>query len=418
MRLHELQETRTAKTVEMRTIVDAASAANRDLSDNEQARFDALKGECATLEKRIANAETIAEMERRTTAVTVKDGPAARDLARYSVARALRGALEGKLDGIEGEMSAELSRGRELRGNLMIPVEALLGERRSMTTAGGSAGALVGVEHMSEMLIDRLRPALQVEALGATVIGGVVGPLEIPRLTSSATASWVAEDSAPGRTDLGTDKVSMAPKTVAAETQFSRRLMLQSSPQVEGLIRNDLAWVLSAALDAAAIKGGGSNEPSGILSLLGAGQIVAMGANGATPTPDNMADLGSLPDIANVNGQMAFLTNANVKKVANKAKDATGVYYGLTQFFVGEKYAFSNQVPANLTKGTGTNLSAILYGAWADLLIAYWSGVDILVNPYHPDVASKGGVIVHSFLDCDIAVRHIESFAAIKDAVA
>lgn len=417
MRVHELQEHLTSKTTEMRGLIEAASSANRDLSENEQTRFDALKGECAAIEKRLTNAQTVAELERRAGAQPVLGGATLPDLGRYSVARALRCALEGKLDGLEAEMSAELSKDRELRGNLMIPVEALLGERRSMTK-GGAGGALVGTDLMSEMFVDRLRPALKVESLGATVIGGVIGNLDIPRLTSSATASWVAEDGAPSRTDQGTDKVSMAPKTVAAETQFSRRLMLQSSPQVEGIIRNDLAWILAAALDSAAIKGGGSNEPSGILSLLGAGQIVALGTNGAAPTPDNMADLDALPDIANVNGATSFLTNMNVKKVANKAKDTTGAYYGLDQFFVGEKYAFSNQVPANLTKGSGTNLSAILYGAWADLLIAYWSGVDVLVNPYHPDVASKGGVLIHSFLDADIAVRHIESFAAIKDAVA
>jgi HK97 family phage major capsid protein len=417
MTLHELQQARTAKTAEMRGLLDAATAANRDLSDAEQTRFDALKGECAGLEKRIANAETVAEMERRASATPVAGGPTTRDLRGYSVARALRGAMEGRLDGLEGEMSQELSRGREMRGNIMIPVEMLLGERRAMQT-GGSAGALVSTDHMAGLFIDRLRPAMKVEALGATVIGGCVGNLEIPRLTASAAAAWVAEDGAPGRSEPGFDKVTMAPKTVAAETQFSRRLMLQSSPQVEGIVRSDLAFMLSAALDKAAIKGGGANEPGGVLSLLPAGQIHALGANGGVPTPDDMADLDALLDIANVDAATAFLTNARVKRVANKAKDTVGQYYGLDRFFAGERYEFSNQVPADLTKGTGAGLSAILYGAWADLLIAYWSAVDVLVNPYHPDVASKGGVLIHAFLDADVAVRHVESFAAIIDAEA
>ena len=39
-------------------------------------------------------------------------------------------------------------------------------------------------------------------------------------------------------------------------------------------------------------------------------------------------------------------------------------------------------MPSNLTKGTGTNLSAIIYGNWADLIIGYWSAFDLLVNPY------------------------------------
>ena len=74
-------------------------------------------------------------------------------------------------------------------------------------------------------------------------------------------------------------------------------------------------------------------------------------------------------------------------------------------------------IPSALTKGTGTNLSAILYGNWADLVIGYWSSVDIVPSPYHSDVASKGGALIHAFLDADIAVRHPESFVVVKDVV-
>ena len=50
------------------------------------------------------------------------------------------------------------------------------------------------------------------------------------------------------------------------------------------------------------------------------------------------------------------------------------------------------------------------YGEWASLYLGYWSGVDIMLNPYHADVASKGGALIHAFLDCDVLVRHPEGF--------
>lgn len=414
-KLPDLKEQHGFKVAELRSLVETAETAERDLTAEEKARFDALKGETKALEARIARAETLAEYERRAEAAPVSGDPMQRDLSRYSVARALRGALDGRLSGLEAECHAELSKGRETRG-VMIPVSVLLGERRALEKSG-SAGALVETELLSEMFVDRLRPALKVEALGASVLGGLIGDIKIPRLTASASASWVAEDGAATRTDQAFDDISMSPKTIAAETQFSRKLMLQSNPAIEGIVRGDLAWLLAAGLDSAAIKGGGANQPSGILSLPDL-QTVPLGTDGAIPTPDNMADLVALPEIANVTARTAFLTNAKVKKVANKARDTIGQYYGLPKFFVGEPFEFSNQVPSNLTKGAGTNLSAILYGAWSDLFIAYWSAVDVLVNPYHPDVASKGGVLVHAFLDCDIAARHPESFAAIVDAIA
>lgn len=409
LKVHELKEARAVKVAEMSNLTKA------DMGDEARSRFDDLDEEVRAIDADILRAEKLAEYERHAHADPVTDGPTSRDLRSYSVARAIRGSLAGRLDGLEGEMHAELSKGRESRG-IMVPVQVLLGERRAMTT-GGSAGALKGTDLMSEAFIDRLRPIMAVERLGATVLGGLTGNIDIPRLTGSATASWVAEDGAPSRTDQTFDKVSLAPKTVAAETQFSRRLMLQSDPTIEGVVRNDLSTILATALDAAAIKGGGTNEPVGVLATAGL-QTVALGTNGAAPTPDNMADLIALPRIANVSASAAFLTNEKVRKVAMKAKDSQAGYYGIPQFFQNEPVAFSNSVPSNLTKGTGTNLSAIIYGAWSDLFIAYWSAVDILVNPYHQDVASKGGVLVHAFLDADIAPRHAESFAAIVDAIA
>jgi len=412
-RLPDMTEKRGELVAEMSALVAKDMADTLD--DEARARFEKIDGEIRALDDKIKRAEKVAEYERRAAGQPVAGGPTQRDLRGYSVARAIHGVLNNRLDGLEGEMHAELSKGRETRG-VQVPVSVLLGERRSLATSG-SAGALRETELLSEAFVDRLRPVLAVERLGATVLGGLVGNIDVPRLTASATANWIAEDANATSSDQTFDKISMSPKTIGGQTQFSRRLMIQSDPAIEGIVRNDLSWILAAGLDSAAIQGGGANQPSGILSTAGL-QTVALGANGAAPTPDNMADVIALPRIANASAPAAFLTNEAVRKVAMKSKDLQSRYYGIPMFFQNEPVAFSNQVPSNLTKGTGTDLSAIIYGVWSDLFIAYWSAVDILVNPYADSVASKGGVLVHAFLDCDIAPRHPESFAAIVDAIA
>ena len=55
-------------------------------------------------------------------------------------------------------------------------------------------------------------------------------------------------------------------------------------------------------------------------------------------------------------------------------------------------------------------LTFVIYGNWSDLLVGYWSSVDVLVNPFHADVYSKGSVKINALQDVDIAVRHPESF--------
>ena len=82
----------------------------------------------------------------------------------------------------------------------------------------------------------------------------------------------------------------------------------------------------------------------------------------------------------------------------------------------GYRAGVSEQMPSNLTKGTSTGVcSAILFGNFADLMIGMWGGLDLMVDPY--TLGSSGGVRVVAFQDVDIAVRHAESFAAMKDAL-
>ena len=82
----------------------------------------------------------------------------------------------------------------------------------------------------------------------------------------------------------------------------------------------------------------------------------------------------------------------------------------------GRRPEVSNSVPSNLTKGSGTNLSAVIYGNLADLLIGLYETLKILVEPY-ADFA-KGTVGDRALQSIDIAVRHAESFAAMQDAIA
>jgi hypothetical protein len=72
-------------------------------------------------------------------------------------------------------------------------------------------------------------------------------------------------------------------------------------------------------------------------------------------------------------------------------------------------------MPSNLTKGSGSNLSAMIFGVWSELLIGQWSGIDILVDQYTG--SNAGTVRVVAFHDCDFAVRHPESFAECNEIV-
>ncbi len=76
----------------------------------------------------------------------------------------------------------------------------------------------------------------------------------------------------------------------------------------------------------------------------------------------------------------------------------------------------TNQVPSNLVKGSsGAVCSAILFGNWRELLIAEWGALDLTVDPY--TLADKGLIRVISTQLVDINLRHVQSFAAMLDAL-
>jgi HK97 family phage major capsid protein len=406
---HALREKRGLKQDEMKGLMSKA-----ELTTEDRARFDALDSEVRSLNEDIRRVKLVEDAERMDHAEPVEGG--ARDLAqleqRYNLGKALSEHVEGKLTGAEAEYARERRSGR--KEALAVPVSILLGERRALLTTNpvaGPGGNLVATSQGP--LINRLAPLLAAEAMGATVLPGLTDNLDLPRHKASGSASWVSEHSDATVTDPQFDKVSLAPKTVTALYEVSRRMLLQAT-NLEPILRADLGYLLAQALDGAAIKGGGANEPTGILGTAGIG-VVSMGATGGALTVDTAADIMGLIDDANAFGNTGFLTNSKVKKAAMKLKDAQNRPYGLAEVFKQSPVQFSNQVPSNLTKGAGNNLSALLYGVWSDLVIAYWSSVDIVVNPYADAVSKKGGAYLHAFLDADIAVRHPESFAVAKD---
>jgi len=401
--LNDLKEQRAGKISEMRQINEKAAAENRDLSGEERKRFDALEGEVRGLNARLSDSEKLAEFERlEARADTVHgDAVARHSLRGYSLSKALTESRSGTLSGLEAEWHQELGRDRaEVRG-VMVPTEIILGGETRALTTGGTAGKMVATDLAA--MTDRRRAALKVEMMGATVLRGLSGNMELPRLVGSGSAAWVSEHADATRSDASFGKKAMGPKTVSAEYELSRRMLLQANQALEPILRADLAYLLAQALDSAALRGGGANEPTGILA-----DSDVQSVNGGAFSSDITADLIAALETDNVTGTTGFLTNAAVMNYARKMKDGDGRVIPLSELFHGERVESSTQVPTDI--GAGSDKNALIYGEWASLYIGYWSGVDLLVNPYHSDVASKGGAILHAFLDADVVVRHPEGF--------
>jgi HK97 family phage major capsid protein/HK97 family phage prohead protease len=314
-----------------------------------------------------------------------------------------RSAREAAAFEIEASEAAAAKLGRQSRG-ITIPQDVL---RRDLNVSTATAGGnLVATDLDAGSFIDLLRNASALDQAGATVLTGLTGNVAIPRQSGAATAYWVAESGSPTESQQTVDQVSLTPKTVAAFTDYSRRLMLQSSIDVENMVRNDLARVLALKIDLAGLYGTGSNsEPLGLKLTTGIG---TENFAAAAPTFEEVVALES--DVATANallGSPVYLMNAAMRGgLKTTKKDAgSGMFIMEGNEVNGYRGVLSNQVAAG----------DLWFGNFADLIIGYFSGLDIMVDPYSN--STSGTVRVVAMQDVDIAVRHPESFSRGADTL-
>lgn len=360
-------------------------------------------------------------------------GLTAAERSNFNLVRALNAALTGDWSkaGFEREVSQTLAKrsGRETTGFFMpsdvtMQRDTTPGYFVGQPTQGGN---LVATDLRSGSFIDLLRAKAMVTRMGATVISGLVGNVEIPRQTGASTTYWLAEKGDPTESNATFDKVSLKPKTIGALSSVSRNLLLQSSMNVEAFVRNELAVSLALGIDLAALCGTGTNnQPTGIANMSGICTVEG-GTNGGSLTFDKLIDMETQVATANADvTNMYYLCNAATIGFLKKIKNTSGDYIwkpiteAVRNGFPGEVNGYavgrSNQVRSGLEKGTSNNCHESYFGNWADLLIGEWGFLEIDVNRYG-DAWKSGGVEIRALQTIDIAVRHPKSFCLFSDAL-
>jgi len=339
----------------------------------------------------------------------------------YSIVKAIKAMATGNWSGaeLEKEASDEISRttGKAPRG-IFIPSD-LRWKRDLIQGAAGDGGNLVATNLLSGSFIEALRANMVVKQAGALFLSGLVGEVAIPAQNAVNSASWVAENAAVTEVNTTYRQVTMAPKTLGTFTDISRHLMHQSTPAIETIVRNDIIKTLSSEVDKKAIQGTGtSNTPTGILNTSGIG-AVAMGTNGDQGTWAKVVETWKevATDNANI-GALAFITSplqiSRYMSIAKVSSSDSVMIMNDQNKLMGYNVFSTTNSPDNLTKGTASGTcSALTFGNFNDLIIGEWGSLDISVDPYTN--AAKGGTRIIGLYDVDVAVRHAESFAAIKD---
>ena len=335
-----------------------------------------------------------------------------KEVRNFSIVRAIaamsnpgdRRLREAAAFEFEASEAAAQRYGRSAQG-IMIPVDVLgMWKQRDLNTSDDNE--IVATNLLAGDFIDVLRNSASVMAAGARMLPGLVGNVAIPKKTAASSGGWIStEGGAASESEPTFGTVSLTPKTVGAFTDMTRQLILQSTPSVEALVRDDLTQALALAIDKGALEGSGlSGQPTGILNTSGVNKPTSFAA--AVPTFAEMVALETAVAEDNaLMGNLAYITDAaTYGGLKTKAKDAGS---GLFVIENGQANGY------NVIRSQQCTAGNVYFGNFSDLLIGMWAGLDLTVDPYTS--SNTGTVRVVALQTVDVAVRHAVSFAYNND---
>jgi len=189
-------------------------------------------------------------------------------------------------------------------------------------------------------------------------------------------------------------------------------LMIQSDPSVEQLIRNNMVRIFSAKIDNVALKGGGSNEPTGILGTSGIGDVSSGGTSGnANLTYGNVVDI--MTEVSQDNALLGNLRWVTHPAVVGKLMQTLVAASTDSRMIMSGPDSLMGYPVVQTTQAPNSVPYSLIFGNFSDLYIGFFSALDVLVDPYGS--AGTATTNLYFYQDMDIAVAHAESFAAAQD---
>ena len=409
MNLNEMKALRSKNYEEHVSLIENTETEGRELTNEEEARADYLEGEVTRLDNKIKRRAAHEEMIARQANFAGTSVSETKEMDKinrsFSLSRAVETVSLGKgLEGAEAEWAQEArsemqSRGLQMTGQIGIPEAALLRAGSADNFQAGSGDGSGYVPTNVPGVIEALRAPTMIEQLGATTIHGATGNLKFPRVSNKAIGTEETEVSADADSTMEMDELELSPIRVANKTLFSKQLILQGGNQVDTLIARELTAGINETIDKAAFaKAAAATQTAGA---------------GAALTPAMLFELEK--DVLAAGGNFANCKWAMSPTGWKVSRDLATVD-SINAFWSGQSFdGFPAVATPNLVDGTA-DAGDICFGDWAQgLVLAYFGGLDLLVDPYSNAGTAQIALHLNKFYDVD--VRQAGAFASITNVI-
>jgi HK97 family phage major capsid protein len=352
------------------------------------------------------------ERGRNTPQSDAKLGLTPKETQRYSLFNAIRAVVDKNWGNAGFELECSRAIGQKLQklpdpNKFYVPFEvqgrSLPAAQRDLTVASASGGGyLVETKNMS--FIELVRNRSVAYRMGARRLSGLVGSVTVPKQTAAGTAVWLSSEAATATESAQTfGQMSLSPKTVGAYTEISRQLLLQSSPDAEGIVSMDLATVCALAIDVGVIRGAGSGgEPQGIVGTSGIGSVTgtSLAAAGILEFQSDVAASNLLSD-----GAGYVTTPAVAALLMVRPELPTTGTERLWKGSMSDGSLFGMRAMSSNQMASAT----MLFGDWSQVVVGEWGVLEVEVNPY---ANFQAGIVgVRAMVSIDVGLRYAAAFS-------
>ena len=337
-------------------------------------------------------------------------GQELRDVQKFSITRAIRSLMDkSTLDGVEREVFEEGLKEAGSSGIVydnrakIIPSSALraLAKKQSTraTTVTGTDGDTVTSEAYPT-IFEMYRNRLILPRLGANTFDGLVGNVKISTQTG-AGGDLAPLDETATATNLDPDlkPVELSPKRIAAYTQVSNQLIMQSSPNVQDFVTSNLMKSLLSGFEKQAFQGTTGSKIVGIPNVTGVNVSNVATAN--QPTWGEVLALVS--NLANTDFDIqktGFALNATLMTtLMSTLKSANNFEFIMSEFFNADGLKSLAGLKAAVSGNVG---SGLIFGPWETMYIGQWGGVGLIYDPYTQAKAGSVEITVEGFFDAQL----------------
>jgi HK97 family phage major capsid protein len=355
-------------------------------------------------------------LEEQKRQATVQIDMTDKDKQRFSVVRLLEAQVCRQL-GVKGpdakfeeEICQEYSEKRGIkaqRDGVILPYQAIPMTSRAAIVSSGTGAGVVQEFHSGEV-IEYLRAEAVLGRAGARFISGLVGKFDMAKIGVGATSYWVGEKIETGAdvttSALDLDLLQFAIRTVATNQGITRQMLKQTSIDVEAIVRGELFAAIGDAIDLAGLAGTtvDNAQPTGLMYTTSVGTEALATAN--TPLWSDIVNMETTVAEANaLRGALAYImhpTNVGLLKQTLKASGVPG--------FVVDGGMCNGYPVLSSTNAVKATVKENIFGNWNELMVGLWGGIELVVDPF--TYSRKGIVSLTAFQECDIQVRHPQSF--------